>query len=158
MAIINGWGRGTWGELAWGTALPVNIATAGVTTSALGTPIPTAGADVLVTTLAITSANGAATVVAEANVTPASLAITSAQGDIQLVTNNFLSVAGYTVTSQLGTVTPTAAADVTVVGLAAMTIDLGVPLVYGEIDTDQDPNYNVISDSQTPVWEAIATR
>ena len=55
MAIINGWGRGTWNEGAWGTALPVELSTVGVITSALGTVTVDAEANVTPTTLAITS-------------------------------------------------------------------------------------------------------
>ena len=84
------------------------------------------------------------------------MATTSALGSPQLVTNNFLSVAGLSTTSALGTVTPTAAAGVTLIGLTSVTIDLGVTLVYGEIDTNQDPNYNVISDAQAPAWNVIS--
>ena len=35
MAIINGWGRGTWGEGAWSNPLPVDV-TGVAGTSALG--------------------------------------------------------------------------------------------------------------------------
>ena len=168
MAIINGWGRGTWGQLGWGTALPVNITTAGVATSAIGSLTVDAAANVTAPSLAITSGIGDTQVIAaaivqvtglsassaissvtisgKANVVTAGVATTSALGSPQLVTNNFLSVAGLSTTSALGTVTPTAAAGVTLIGLTSVTIDLGVTLVYGEIDTNQDPNYNVISD------------
>ena len=36
MAIINGWGRGTWNEGAWGEPLPINLSSVGAITSALG--------------------------------------------------------------------------------------------------------------------------
>jgi hypothetical protein len=69
MANINGWGRGTWDEGAWGEALPVTL-----------------------TGLAATSALGTLTLDAEANVTVASQLGTSALGTISTtVTNNAIS-------------------------------------------------------------------
>jgi hypothetical protein len=63
MANINGWGRGTWDEGAWGTALPVTLSS-----------------------LAITSAVGSLTVNAVANVTVPSLVITVVAGAVVQVT------------------------------------------------------------------------
>jgi hypothetical protein len=57
-------------------------------------------------------------------------------------------------TTAVGEVTLKLGASAFPVGLA-VSVDLGAPLVYGEIDTNQDPNYNVINDDQTPVWTAI---
>jgi hypothetical protein len=79
MANINGWGRGTWDEGAWGEALPVTL-----------------------TGLAATSALGTLTFDAEANVTVASQLGTTALGSISLVTNNAISVSGLSATSALG--------------------------------------------------------
>ena len=104
----------------------------------------------------MTSASGSLSVVGKANIVPTGVSTTSALGSPQLVTNNFLSVAGYTISSAAGAISPTAAADVSVAGFP-LTIDLGITLVYGEIDTRQNANYNVISDSQIPTWTVIAT-
>ena len=49
MAIINGWGRGTWDEGAWGTALPINLSSVGAITSGLGTVTVDAEANVTLT-------------------------------------------------------------------------------------------------------------
>ena len=49
MANINGWGRGTWDEGSWGTALPVEISAPSAATSALGTVSTVAKANVAVT-------------------------------------------------------------------------------------------------------------
>jgi hypothetical protein len=95
MANINGWGRGTWDEGAWGEALPVTL-----------------------TGLAATSALGTLTFDAEANVTVASQLGTTALGSISLVTNNAISVSGLSATSALGTSTVDAEANVTPAGQA----------------------------------------
>ena len=59
MANINGWGRGTWNEGAWGTALPVE---------------PTG--------LAVTSGLGTVSLQCDNNVSPVGLAITSGIGSL----------------------------------------------------------------------------
>jgi hypothetical protein len=65
---------------------------------------------------------------------------------------------GQAVTSALGTVTTDAAANVQLTGVEIQSA-LGAVLVYGEIDTDQTPNYATIDDSQTPGYvEIIAGR
>jgi hypothetical protein len=51
MANINGWGRGTWDEGAWGEALPVTL-TGLAATSALGSLAVDAEANVTLTSLA----------------------------------------------------------------------------------------------------------
>ena len=76
MAIINGWGRGTWGEGAYSEELPVNLSSAGAITSAIGSVTVDAEANTTLTTLAITSGLGSVTTKAKANVTPATQVIT----------------------------------------------------------------------------------
>ena len=56
MAIINGWGRGTWGEGAWDTELPVSLSSVGAITSGLGTLTVVAKANQTRTTQVVTSA------------------------------------------------------------------------------------------------------
>ena len=80
MAIINGWGRGTWDEGAWGTALPVTLTSVGAITSGLGSVTVTADANHTLTTLAITSGLGTTTQSGKANQTLTTLAITSGLG------------------------------------------------------------------------------
>ena len=53
MANINGWGRGTWGQLGWGTALPVEVTGVAIT-SALGSVTTSAAANALPSGVAIT--------------------------------------------------------------------------------------------------------
>ena len=40
MAIINGWGRGTWGQLHGAKPIPVTLTAPSAATSALGTVTP----------------------------------------------------------------------------------------------------------------------
>ena len=58
MANINGWGRGTWDEGAWGEALSVTLTAPSAGTSALGTATTDAEANVTLTGLSVTSTNG----------------------------------------------------------------------------------------------------
>ena len=58
-------------------------------------------------------------------------------------------------TSAVGEVTLKLGASAFPVGLA-VSVDVGAPLVYGEIDTNQDPNYNTINDGQNPGWASIS--
>ncbi len=77
MAIINGWGRGTWDEGAWGEALPLNLSSVGAITSGLGTVTVDAEAKATPTTLAITTGLGSVSTVGKANVTRATQVITT---------------------------------------------------------------------------------
>ena len=81
MAYINGWGRGTWGQLEWGeAAVPVILPSPGAGTSALGTILVDAETNVSLTGVSGTSAVGSLSVVAKANITPATQLGTSALG------------------------------------------------------------------------------
>jgi len=134
MANINGWGRGTWGEGAWSSVLPVNLTTAG----------------------AMTSAVGALTVDAEANVTPATLAITSAIGSVIVHENEVVNLPSFLITSaqQGGAVVVNAEHKVHITGVSA-DFGIGFPLVWSVIDTGQTPNYNDVSTTQTPSYSII---
>ena len=70
MAIINGWGRGTWNEGAWDSPLPVTLSSVGAITYGLGSITVQADADVSLGTQAITSGLGSTTQVAKANIAP----------------------------------------------------------------------------------------
>ena len=63
MAIVNGWGRGTWGQGEWSNPIPVEVT--GVSgTATLGNETVVATALVTVTGLSSTSALGNETVIA----------------------------------------------------------------------------------------------
>ena len=77
MANINGWGRGTWDQGEWSTALPVDV-TGQAITSGIGSLSVTAAANAVTAGVAITSALGSPSVVAGAIVTITGVSITSA--------------------------------------------------------------------------------
>jgi len=180
MANINGWGRGTWGQLTFGEALPVTLTAPGAGTSALGTVAVVAKANVVPASLvgttgapqagvnaqAIASVPGvvatlgsvSVAVDGEANVTPAGQAGTSALGTATTVSNNNLSVTLNAATGSVGSVTTDAEANVFPTGQSATGL-VGTLLVWSRIDESQSPNYNTpngIDVTQTPNWEEVA--
>ena len=67
MAIIAGWGRGTWSQGTWGEPIPV-IVTGEAANGAVGTVSVVAEANVPTTGLSATGAVGSVSVIADANV------------------------------------------------------------------------------------------
>ena len=119
MAIINGWGRGTWNEGAWGTALPLTLTAPSAATSALGTVSVVAKANVSPSGLSITSTNGGVAVDAPGVVGVNGLAATGGLGTATTVSENSISVSGLAGTSALGTASTDAESNVTLSGLEA---------------------------------------
>ena len=166
MANITGWGRGTWGQLTFGEALPVTLTAPGAGTSALGTVAIDAEANVVPASLVgttgapVAGANGKAIVAVpgivgsvgtlsvevdgEANVTPTGQAGTSALGTATTVSNNNLSVTLNAATGSVGAITLDAEANVFPIGQSA-TGSVGSVLIWSLID-----------DTQTPNWEEVA--
>jgi len=120
MAFLNGWGRGTWGQLGWGEgSIPVTL-TGLAATSALGAPGVNGKAVASVASLNATLGAVSVTINADANATPAGLASTSALGTIASVTGKAnITPASQVGTSALGTVTPEADAKVSLTGASA---------------------------------------
>lgn len=120
MAFLNGWGRGTWGELEWGEgSIPVTL-TGLSATSALTAPGVNGQAVAAVAGITATLGAVSVTINADANATPAGLESTSALGTIASVTGIAnISPTGLEGTSALGTVTPQAGADVSLDGASA---------------------------------------
>ena len=115
MAFLNGWGRGTWGQLEWGQgAVPITL-TGLAATSALGAPGVNGKAVASVAGLNATLGAVSVTINADANATPSGLASTSALGTIASVTGKAnITPASQVGTSALGTVTPEAQAVVSI--------------------------------------------
>ena len=115
MAFINGWGRGTWGQLGWGEgSIPITL-TGLAATSALGAPGVNGKAVASVAGLNATLGAVSVTINADANATPAGLASTSALGPLASVTGKAnIPPASQVGTSALGTVTPEAQAVVSI--------------------------------------------
>ena len=81
--------------------------------------------------------------------------MTSAIGIVIVYNNTIVELVGFEIGVAVGDVTLKLGASAFPVGLA-VSVDLGAPLVYGEIDTNQDPNYNTINDGQSPGWASIS--
>ena len=172
MANINGWGRGTWGQLTFGEALPVTLTAPGAGTSALGTVAVDAEANVVPASLvgttgapvagvnaqAVASIEGAVGTVGSLSVAVDGEAIvtltgsgtvgTSALGTATLITNNNLSVTLNTATGSLGTVTTVSEANVAVIGVQSVG-SVGQVLVWSLIDDTQTKNYANINTDQS---------
>ena len=120
MAFLNGWGRGTWGQLEWGQgAVPITL-TGLAATSALGAPGVNGKAVASVAGLNATLGAVSVTINADANATPSGLVSTSALGTIASVTGKAnITPASQVGTSALGTVTPEADAKVSLTGASA---------------------------------------
>jgi len=115
MANLNGWSRGTWGQLEWGEgSIPLEIT--GVSATAILTS-PGVNAQAVAAVAGITATLGAVSVTinADANATLTGLASTSALGTLTNVTGKAnITPASQVGTSALGTVTPEAQAIVSI--------------------------------------------
>ena len=177
MAIINGWGRGTWGQLTFGEPIPVTLTAPAAVTSGLGSVTVVAEANVTTTGQSITAGLGSTTVDAEANIsltgiaatlsagsivpnaaantTLGTQAITSAIGSVIVFENEVIIMPSLAITSALSTATSTtAAANVVPTGQSA-TFTTGSIFIWGEIDDSQTPNYSGVATSQDPNYTSI---
>ena len=120
MAFLNGWGRGTWGQLEWGQgSIPVTL-TGLSATSALTAPGVNGQAVAAVAGITATLGAVSVTINADANATPSGLSSTSALGTLTSVTGKAnITPASQVGTSALGTVTPQAEAKVSLTGASA---------------------------------------
>ncbi|HEY7824416.1 MAG TPA: hypothetical protein VIG24_16355 [Acidimicrobiia bacterium] len=145
MSFQEGWGRGTWGLGSWGTPLYVNVDLTGVaSTVGLGDPVIDAGAVVQVTSVgAVASELGTLAFNAKAFVYPNGFGITSAQGTAIARAGADVIVSGFQMNTAFSGVEIIATAAIIPTGIA-VEVGLRPPLVYGEIDTTQSPNYTEI--------------
>ena len=154
--ILNGWGRGTWGQLAFGEGdLPVNVTAPGAATSGFSSVGVNAQAIAVLPSVNATLGGVSVLVDGEANVNPTGQVGTTALGTISLVTNNNLSISGFSAPASTGVIIPDAEATISIT-LTSMTSTLGLVQVYSLIDSSQSPNYSTITDTQTPEWEEVA--
>ena len=166
MANINGWSRGTWGQLTFGEPLPV-VVTGNVGTTALddGTAVQ-AAAVTGVTATTSTSGLGDESVTCAANVAVTLDAITAALGNESLITNNFLDMTGLTSTSAVGSVTSEANADIVITDGFELTSALNTVNVWGQVGQGISTTYTAVqgvtttytavSTTQTPDWQQVA--
>ena len=92
----------------------------------------------------------------DANVYPTGVAGTTALGSVGIICDNNIAVTLDQATSGLGSLTATGTAAVVLEGLAG-TGEITQLLVWGLVDTDQDPEWSGVSTSQTPSWSAVST-
>jgi hypothetical protein len=112
---FTGWGRGTWGELAFGEGSITNAGASGQ----VGSVTVVAEANVPVTGLAATGSVGGVTVIAEANVPVTGLEAAGAVGGVTVIAAANVDVTGVSATGFVGSVTVDAAANVFVTGVSA---------------------------------------
>ena len=107
MAIINGWGRGTWDEGAWGTALPVTLTGVSATAAIGGVGV---NGNAVATVGGITATLGDVTVIAiaDANVDVTGQEATSALGTIANIIGKQTTLMTSVATNQVGVNTTTA--------------------------------------------------
>jgi predicted metal-dependent enzyme (double-stranded beta helix superfamily) len=77
-------------------------------------------------------------------------------GSVTTIGVNRIVPDGQEATASVGDIQPVAGAIVQVTGVGA-SASVGFINVYGEIDTNQTPNYTVVDDSQTPSYSEIST-
>ena len=152
MANINGWGRGTWGQLTFGEPLPVTLTAPGAGTSALGTVAVDAEANV---TPSVGSLSVAVDGEAIVTLTGSGTVGTSAIGTATTVSNNNLSVTLNAATGSVGSATIDAEANVVPTGVSA-TGSVGTVLVWSQLDEDQTSNFSDITETQSPSWKDVA--
>ena len=104
---------------------------------------------------ASTISQGEETVTGDANVYPTGVAGTSALGTLTLVTNNVIAVTTDALTSGLGSLTITGTANITLTGVYG-TGYVNQLLIWGKIDSSQDPSWSAVDDTQSPDWTDIA--
>jgi len=151
MPNINGWGRGTWGQLTFGEPLPVPV-TGLVGTSALDNGTAVTGVSAVASTLSV----GDETVTGTANVPITLAAATSALGNESLITNNILNVTGFGVSIPNPTVTTKADANISLITLDSLVLNLEKVQVWGIVIDTQNPNYAIITTTQSPNWSDVA--
>ena len=158
--IGNGWGRSTWGSGPFG--MPVSqtrtVTVSGFAmTSALGTVIPVAKADVTLSGFAATSALGTlSSVTGTANITPASQVGTSALGTVAAQGSAVAALPG--LTSTLGSVSVIASGDATIT-LTGFAITSGLGTITTRSANTIELTNNLFATGQigTPTVAAKAT-
>jgi hypothetical protein len=149
--FLNGWGRGTWGQIGFGEgSVPLNITAPSAGTT--GTPVAAVNAQAIVSVGGVTASLGSISVViqADANVTPASQLAAANLGTAATTSVNNISVSGLSSTSALGT-----SSLITNNNIPANT-DFDSPMV-GELGTATTVSNNNLSVSGFSGTSALGT-
>lgn len=104
--------------------------------------------------LSATSALGTAVVKADANVSVSGFGMTTGFGTVTQRTSNTIVPTGYGMTGSVGTLTLVGLSNVAIDSVSA-TIQVGEVRVYDQIDDSQTPNYSNVDDAQTPNYSNI---
>jgi hypothetical protein len=123
VADLTGWGRSSWGDGPWGTAVPVTLTSAGAMTSGLG----------------------ALTIEPGSKYYPTGVGFTASVGSVTVLENEVVELpTGVSATFSIGSVSIIADAKIYPTGVS-MTADTMVKMpVWGLIDTAQVPSYSVV--------------
>ena len=98
-----------------------------------------------------TSALNGVTITGDANISVTGIAGTTALG------NTFETVNGVSATAAVGTVTVTGTANISVTGVAATGAVGELYIPWGQLISDQAPDYSGLTPSQTPSYSSIAS-
>jgi len=143
-AVANGWGRATWGEGAWNESITLpDISMIG----SVGSTFVNADANVSGLSGVIgLKFVGEEEVVSNNNLSVTGFGATVGLGSISVALNNLVPVTGFSATSGLGNVSAEANAIANVTGVSS-AMSLGNNLVWGEINTNQTPNWEIIKEA-----------
>ena len=155
---LNGWGRGTWGQLSFGEGdLPVAITGVTTGTTAVGTLVAAGFAVQGVSGTASTVGLGEETVTGDANVFPTNVIGTTALSSVGIISNNILPITLGAATGSITSLTTIADANVFVDNTDVLATGvLGKLLIWSLVDDSQTPNYSTISTTQSPDWSEVA--
>ena len=143
MATLTGWGRDTWSSGAWGEPIPVEV-TGVSSTGAVGTVSFSTQQNISVTGVQGTTALGTTVAIGAANVTLTGVSATAALGTATTRTVNSVPVTGVQGVTALGSASVTADSNVYLTGVSATALTRE-PLVWGLVNTEQDPNWLLIA-------------
>jgi hypothetical protein len=141
-AVANGWGRAAWGDGGWNASITEPDISM---TGAVGSTFVNADANVSGLSGVIgLKFVGEEEVVSNNNLSVTGFDATVGLGSISVALNNLVEVTGFSATSSLGSISAEAIANVTGVSSA---MSLGNNLVWGQIDTAQTPNWEIIKEA-----------
>lgn len=143
-ATQGGWGRSSWSSGAWneGTALP-DISMVG----AVGSTFVNADANVSgLSGVAGIKFLGDEEVISNNNLSVTGFGLSGSIGAFSIRLVNRISVTGVGATSSVGNVNTEINAIINTTGFS-MTANLGNELVWGEINTNQTPNWEIIKEA-----------
>lgn len=120
MAVIAGWGRGTWSQGTWGEPLPV-VVTGEAATGATGSVTVVAVANVPETGLSASSAVGSVSIDAVANTSVTGLEATGSEGSVAVKAKAVTAASGSAATGGVGSVTLSTQQILSMTGVAGTT-------------------------------------